>query len=50
MCHEISNFMISYPAMCVGDMFHMSRKGGTGGGGGYNLTMCSKDVLNCAFT
>ena len=33
MCCEIFSFMMSYPAMSLGDRFCMSRKGGTGEGG-----------------
>jgi len=33
MRHETFSFMMSYLAMSLGDRFHMSRKGGTGGGG-----------------
>ena len=31
--HETFSFMMSYPAMSLGDRFCVSRKGGTGGGG-----------------
>ena len=31
--HETFSFMISHPAMSLGDRFCDSRKGGTGGGG-----------------
>ena len=32
-CHETFSFMMSHPAMSLGDRFCDSRKGGTGGGG-----------------
>jgi len=31
MHHEIFSFVMSYPAMCLGDRYYMSRKGGRGG-------------------
>ena len=32
-CHETFSFVVALPAMCLGDRFCVSRKGGTGGGG-----------------
>ena len=32
-CHETLSFMMSHPAMSLGDRFCDSRNGGTGGGG-----------------